>query len=701
MGIDDSVVVDEKVEYSAAEAGHSDPVGFRYRSWSLYLALLLIAGSVYVSGIISPPSLSDDVDAVQAQIARNMLTTGDWVTARLDGVAYLEKPPLIYWMMACSYKLFGVHDWAARIPVALFSVGLCLLTAAFGIWAFGRKAGFYAGLCMATCLGLYLFTRVLIPDVILTFTITLAMWALLRVTDEEETHPRAWAFVLAASLGTGLLLKSLIGVLFPVAAGLIYLFLTNQLVKARTWQRLRPFSGLLIILLIAAPWHVLATLRNPPYFSLTLHSGPGQYHGFLWFFFINEQLLRFLNLRYPHDYNTVPRLWFWLFHLAWLFPWSVYFPAVAKLSFKPIDRAGRARLLALCWIGFVLVFFTFSTTQEYYSMPCYPALALLLGSAMAMEGDLIRRGTTVLTVLASCATAAAIAIFVLVRSAPTPGDIFSALTLHPSAYTLSLGHMEDLTLQSFAYLRVPLVLVTVAFLIGAVGTFRAPAKRAFACITLMMLLFFQAARLAMITFDPDLSSRPLAEAILRSPEGKLIVDRHYYAFSSIFFYTNRTGLLLNGRRLNLSYGSYAPGAPNVFIDDTQFKELWPTPARYYLVADVSNLPRFESLVGREKLNIVAEAGGKFVVTNLPLPNSKLPPVAQRETGWINPATMPQTRYILLSGTMFASNGAAGTRIRYLASLEPTLCEVEGREVEWHGSSVPGASLHCMSPEEDA
>ena len=128
----------------------------------------------------------DDVDAVQAQIARNMLTSGDWVTARLDGVAYLEKSPLIYWMMAVSFAIFGVHDWAARIPVALSAMGLCWLTAAFGVWAFGRRAGFYAGLVLATCIGLFLFTRVLIPDVMLTLTIALAMWAFLRALDEEE-----------------------------------------------------------------------------------------------------------------------------------------------------------------------------------------------------------------------------------------------------------------------------------------------------------------------------------------------------------------------------------------------------------------------------------------------------------------------------------------------------------------------------------
>ena len=99
------------------------------------------------------------------------------------------------------------------------------------------------------------------------------------------------------------------------------------------------------MLLIAAPWHILATLRNPPYFDFTMRSAPGEYHGFLWFYFINEQLLRFLNMRYPRDYDTVPRLYFWLFHLLWLFPWSVYFPAVAKLSFKP-RRSRREDALA-------------------------------------------------------------------------------------------------------------------------------------------------------------------------------------------------------------------------------------------------------------------------------------------------------------------------------------------------------------------
>ena len=582
----------------------------------------------------------DDVDAVQAQIARNMLTSGDWVTARLDGVAYLEKAPLVYWIIVIFYKIFGVYDWAARIPIAISVMALAWLTAAFGNWAFGKRAGLYAGLSMATCIGIFLFTRILIPDVMLTFTTALAMWAFLRTLDEEEPHPRFWAFVMAASLGVGLLLKSLVGVVFPVAGALIYLFLTKQLFALRTWQRLRPISGFFIVLLIAVPWHILATLRNPPYISLSLHSGPGEYHGFLWFYFINEQFLRFLNLRYPRDYNTVPRLWFWLFHFLWLFPWSVYFPAIAKLSYKPVDRAGRARLLALCWTGFLLIFFTFSTTQEYYSMPCYPALALLLGSAMAAGGDWIRRGTRVLCGVAGVGSIACLAIFVAVRNLPTPGDISDALSRHPSAYTLSLGHMLDLTFDSFAYLRLPLAVAAVAFLAGALGTFRWLGRRAFLSTALMMVLFFHAARLALVVFDPYLTSRPLAQAILQLPPGKLIVDRPYYAFSSLIFYTNSDVLILNGRYNNLEYGSYAPGAPNVFIDDARFRSLWLDSERYYLVAYPKELSRFENLVGHDHLNLLASSGGKLVLTNQPLVHTGPPGMHYLSAASKNALAMP-------------------------------------------------------------
>src|SRR5271157_2884671 len=119
MGIDDPVSLDEKMADTVERAGGSGAPadGQRYRFF--YLIVLFVAAAVYAGTMVSPPSLMDDVDAVQAQIARNMLTSGDWVTARLDGVPYLEKAPLIYWLIAGCFKIFGATDWAARIPMVL------------------------------------------------------------------------------------------------------------------------------------------------------------------------------------------------------------------------------------------------------------------------------------------------------------------------------------------------------------------------------------------------------------------------------------------------------------------------------------------------------------------------------------------------------------------------------------------------------
>ena len=578
------------------------------------LIVAIVAAVVFVGCMISPPSLMDDVDAVQAQIARNMLQSGDWVTARLDGVAYLEKSPLKYWMIAVSFMVFGPHDWAARIPVALSAVLLCWVVARFAGWAFGPKTGLYSGLAMATSIGLFLFTRILIPDVILTLTITIALWGLLRVLEPDEPHPRLWAMAMWAAMGTGLLLKGLIAAAFPAAAGVLYLAFTRQLFVRRTWQRIRPFTGALVALAIAAPWHVLATIRNPPYFDFTMHSEKGSYHGFFWFYFINEHLLRFLNLRYPRDYNTVPRWLFWAFHLLWFFPWSLYFPAALRLQYRGEDRAARTRMLCLCWAGFILIFFTFSTTQEYYSMPCYPALAMLLGGAMASGDRWLKVGTKIAAAVATAACLATFAILWLVRGMAAPGDIARELNSNPDVYTLSLGHMLDLTLASFAYLRLPLAVAGMAFAIGAIGGWRK--RLPVAAFAAMMVLFFHAARLALVVFDPYLSSRPLAEALLTAAPGKLIVDDQYYTFSSVFFYTNRRALLLNGRVNNLDYGSYAPDAPNdVFIDDEEFRRLWSGSERYYLVAEGPRVERLQRVLGSQNLFHVKQSGGKFLFTN--------------------------------------------------------------------------------------
>jgi hypothetical protein len=175
--------------------------------------------------------------------------------------------------------------------------------------------------------------------------------------------------------------------------------------------------------------------------------------------------------------------------------------------------------------------------------------------------------------------------------------------------------MTDLTMAAFAYLRLPLAVAGVAFLVGAIGAWRLRGRAAFLSLAIMMAIFFHAARLALVVFEPYLGSRALAEALLRAPSGKLIVDDQYYTFASVFFYTNKRALLLNGRVNNLVYGSYAPGAPNVFLDDQQFARLWREIDRYYLVAEGPQMPRLGRLVGAEALRVVKESGGKFLFSN--------------------------------------------------------------------------------------
>lgn len=583
------------------------------------LVVLAVAAAVFAGCMVSPPSLMDDVDGVQAQIARNMLDSGDWVTARLNGVANLEKPPFIYWTIAICEALFGAHDWAVRIPVVLSAILLAWLVFHMGVWAFSAGTGLYAGLVMATSIGMWLFTRIQIADVMVTGAIALTLWSFLRALDPDEPRPRLWSIVMAAAIGTGLLLKGLIAVVFPVASALLYLALTRQLARREIWRRLHVPSGIVIALAIAAPWHIIAILRNPPYFDFTMTGGPGLYRGFFWFYFMNEHVLRFMNTRYPRDYNTVPRFYFWVLHLLWLFPWSVYLPAVSRLSFRGEDRAGRVRLLCLCWAGCVLTFFTFSSTQEYYSMPAYPAFALLLASAVtdsAAAVRLRRGGQIALAVLASLACAAVVGLLISVWNLPASGDISRALEQHPEAYTLSLGHMGDLTLGSFAYLKLPLLVAGIAFLVGARSAWRGSHTG----VVVMMVLFFHAARLALVVFDPYLGSRPLAEALNRAPRGKLILDNQYFTFSSVVFYAEAyhgsRPLLLNGRVMNLEYGSYAPNAPrDVFIDDAVFRERWLSADRYYVCVEKPQRERFEKLVGRERLHTLLESGGKFVFSN--------------------------------------------------------------------------------------
>src|SRR6202049_1312369 len=330
----------------------SDPVPQRLRATS-YWALAIVFAAVYFGSLFSP-GLLDDADSTHAEAAREMFVSGDYVTLHVNGVRYLEKAPLPYWLVAFCYHIFGVNEFASRLPMALSVLLLGVLAVVWGRRAFGERAGIYAGLMVYTSAGVFLFTRVLIPDVLLSLLIAASLYFFLTAL---ESSGQAWRWYAAyACMALGVLTKGLIALAFPGGAAFLYLAVSGEW---RRWREFRLASGLALVLLIAAPWHILAGLRNT--------GGEGG-HGFFWFYFINEHVLRFLGKRYPRDYNKLPWALYWSLHLVWLFPWSLYLPAAIRTIMDERasgrgDFGRRSRLL--CWIlaGLWLVLFAHFTNQ--------------------------------------------------------------------------------------------------------------------------------------------------------------------------------------------------------------------------------------------------------------------------------------------------------------------------------------------------
>lgn len=589
------------------------------------LALIAIWGIIYLASCAHPPALLDDADTVHAEAAREMAESGDWITLHANKIRYLEKAPLMYWSVALSYKLLGVSEFSSRLSIALATLGLMLATMLLGKFAFGERAGFYSALCIGTSVGIYLFTRVLWPDVILTLFITMAFYCFLRAI--EEPHRSRFAYGIYVFGALAVLTKGLVGAAFPSIIILAYLLITGEM---RRLLQLKLFTGTLLFLFIAAPWHIAAGLSNPGSL-MTGTPNPSQGRGFFWFYFMNEHLLRYIGKRYPADYDTVPLPLFLGLHVVWLFPWTFFAPAVIAgipRRLRKLEREQRIILFLLVWAALVILFFCFSTTQEYYTMPAYPAIALLIGAALAKAENewqqghkaWLNRSQFAIACLGVAVFAAGAIAFWMTRHIAVEGDIASTLSRNPEAYALSLGHVLDLTPRSLAELRVPVVGTAFTFLLGTgAALFLRRKGRHLAsslALALMMAAFFFFAHRSLATFEPYLSSRALAEAIEREykAEDMIVINGEYEGGSSINFYTREMVYILNDRSANLEYGSYFQDAPQIFLDNEALAKLWSSPTRVFLFTGSEQLDEVTHAAGGP-VYALAQSGGKLVLTN--------------------------------------------------------------------------------------
>jgi 4-amino-4-deoxy-L-arabinose transferase-like glycosyltransferase len=622
----------------------------------LSFALIFLAWAVLQVGGLFTPGLLDDVDSVYIQIAREMLQRHDFVTPTIDGIRFFDKPPLMYWMAAASMRVFGIYDWAARLPLAL--AVLALLFAVYALAnrlyaAHNDRAGLYAALAMATSLGPYLYTRFYIPDILIALWMTLSVHLFLIALDrvDEGRSARMPMLAFAAVMALDVLTKGLIGIVFPLGFVLLYLAITRRL---KVLTKLNLIRSTLVFLAIAAPWHILAALRNP---SIAMPTGIGlpARAGWAWFYLYNEHIARFLGRRIPHDYGQVPIPLFWLLLLVWLLPWVAFLPAAIldavstlKSGFRVPTRssnlesgiwnldvqkplASEASLSLLLWPAIILGFFTLSSRQEYYHLPALPALAILVGGLLASADNgspnALRqalRGSLWFLVPLGSLLFLVCGYFAIAAPTPHPGlTLNDALNSNPANYNLSLGHLYDLTGNAMGFFRGPLITVSLCMLfLGPAAYLVRRRGQTFAAnllIAAAMTGVLLGAHEGLVRFYPILGSKDLALKIeaQRKPSDLILIDGELTAGSTLLFYTNDTAqhvILVNGHINGPWFGSFWPDAPHIFADDAQLHQLWSGNRRVFLLT-YHPIERTADLRPFGPVHDFADSGGKTVLTN--------------------------------------------------------------------------------------
>jgi hypothetical protein len=671
---------------------------------------------LFFAALFAPPLL-DDADATHANAARAMVTTGDLVTLKVNGIRYLEKAPLPYWLVALSFRIFGFNAFAVHLPQALAVALLAMLGYRWANQAFGARTAFYTALAILSTTGVFMFTRIFIPEVLLSLLLGVTLFAMLKALypdddataaalEGEERPAEAWhagplfyPYAMWAALALAVLTKGLVALVFFFGTGLVFLLLMGDLKLVR---RLKPMSGILLFLAIAAPWHVLAGLRN---------TGGMDGHGFFWFYFVNEHVLRFLGKRVPMDYNKLPGYLYWAQHAVWLFPWSLFLPlsvaavyrryahqakglthyvpsrfdtplltvaflvvciglqdllhldwftfvvlvlaASAALEvprrrargglelspFHRIDAPQRTMLLLGIFTTIILVFFSLSTNQEYYTFPAYlPVLLLTCAAITRAEQTYVHNAEArqwitfahaALTVIGLLIAIALIYGLWISRSLPFVPDIGDLLAHRGvGEYTLSMSHVFDLTGKSFAALRLPALLAAFAFATGpAIAWMLRMQRRHLAATTTVALtsaLFLFAAHIALVRFAPMLSSEDMAAKIQEmeddgriepEPDVLLFGDQAYG--SSIPFYLGHRVFLVDGRSTSMLFGSAFPDAPHIFVSSTDLASKWGTGKRKLLFVPLEKRDEVDHLLGKRQI-VLEETSGKALITDRPL-----------------------------------------------------------------------------------
>jgi 4-amino-4-deoxy-L-arabinose transferase-like glycosyltransferase len=526
-----------------------------------------------------------------AEKAREILLLNDWVTPHENFLPVLDKPMFFYWLVAFSYKIFGVAEWSARLPSALFALGCLLLVYGFSRRWWGPWPAMWSVLILLTNVEFFLLARIVIFDTALTFCITLALcsfYSALHV--ENEQTKRIYCLLLYVALAAGTLIKGLIGLVIPGMVGFVYLLLKNK------WSRLQQFyllPGALLFCIMVASWYLWADARNP---------------GYLRYYLWDEHFTRYLT----DDFNREnPWFYFFMVLAAGFLPWTFFLPFVGKYLWRKFDDKNMFLVL---WVALPFLFFSFSSSKlPQYLLPIYPALALLSGQTMANlfdETELKRR-----LWYSPCAFVAGFVLYLFV------GGIWRRLLPMP----IRDGVDKDFLLIGLT--AALMVLICVGFGYAYLKGHGRSQAAAYVCSSVGMALFFLLGSCLMMTASLERSAKALAQSAVPfiREDSQIFIYDTYINGLLLYLGLDRPLLIISSPIKTTVMGSPyvsmhrprpAPGYGKILLNFDEFSTAWRETRQPLLVfAKAKNVSRLESQL-RDRTKELSRAG-EYVLLSRP------------------------------------------------------------------------------------
>jgi len=559
--------------------------------WLRDLLLLAVVLAIPFIQYLGRLPLMDPDEGRYAEIPREMLERGDWITPTLNYVHYFEKPPLLYWINALSFKLFGLNEFAARLPSALCGLLTVLVTYAVARRLYGRRTALMSALILGTSSGFVLQSRIILTDMLVTFCLTAALGAFIcaGLGEQRQRTPLPW-YLFWFFCALAVLAKGLIGIVFPAGIICCYLLLT------RRWHLLgemRPFSGLLLFLAVAAPWFVAVSLRNPE---------------FARFFFIHEHFERFTSTvhgRYQPFWFFLPVL------LAAMLPWSFFIPGALGRAWR--DRHhhdGHAGFYLVIWAAVIFLFFSKSNSKLVpYILPVFPPLAILIGHRLDVllegRGRGLKAATVMLGVTLTCLGCACLG--------------YARLPQAAALLTEAMPKWAD-PLHQFVINAPPItpggaITLAALFLVQGVvclAVGRNPRPILVALCLCAFLLEILVPRLIMEPIAQVESPRELALKVrsLAGPECRIVT---FGPMQAVSWYTGRR-VLVAGKPDELEFGSKQGDQSAWFPDPPALLRLWGSDTPVMIILKKRELD--DLLPGLSPFpRVLAESGRQVLITN--------------------------------------------------------------------------------------